>query len=152
MIYIVDGKPYAHLKDVAKEYNMRPSTLCTRVRNGMSVDYAVKKPVRKIDMTYRNYKKAHKELQELTETPIVAVEKSVKDNINPNHYTYGKYECIDVLEDVLKDCKGVDAFCIGNAIKYLWRYNHKNGLEDLKKARWYLNRIINNIDNALKSN
>ena len=82
----------------------------------------------------------------------IAVEESVKDNINPNHYTYGKYECIDVLEDVLKDCKGIDAFCIGNAIKYLWRYNHKNGLEDLKKARWYLNKIINNIDNALKSN
>lgn len=152
MIHIVDGTPYAHLKDVARAYNIKPSTLCTRVRNGMSVQYAVKKPVRKIDMTLRNYKKAHKELQKLTETPTVAVKESVKDNINPNHYTYGKYECIDVLEDVLKDCKGIDAFCIGNAIKYLWRYNHKNGLEDLKKARWYLNKIINNIDNALKSN
>lgn len=65
------------------------------------------------------------------------------DNVNkPQHYCYGKYECIDVLQDILKDVSGVEAFCIGNAIKYLWRYKHKNGEEDLKKARWYLDKAI----------
>lgn len=65
------------------------------------------------------------------------------DNVNkPQHYCYGKYECIDVLQDILKDASGVEAFCIGNAIKYLWRYKHKNGEEDLKKARWYLDKVI----------
>lgn len=65
------------------------------------------------------------------------------DNVNkPQHYCYGKYECIDVLQDILKGVSGVEAFCIGNAIKYLWRYKHKNGEEDLKKARWYLDKAI----------
>lgn len=60
----------------------------------------------------------------------------------PEHYTYGKYECIEVLEDILSGLKGREAFCIGNTIKYLWRYKHKNGLEDLKKAKWYLEKAI----------
>lgn len=60
----------------------------------------------------------------------------------PEHYTYGKYECIDILEDVLKDCSGREAFCIGNVIKYLWRFKHKNGLQDLLKAKWYLEKAI----------
>lgn len=65
------------------------------------------------------------------------------DKVNkPEHYTYGQYECIDVLEDVLRDCTGQEAFCIGNVIKYLWRYKRKNGLQDLEKAKWYLEKAI----------
>lgn len=60
----------------------------------------------------------------------------------PGHYTYGKYECIDIIEDILADASGPEAFLIGNAIKYLWRFRHKNGTEDLEKARWYLDRAI----------
>lgn len=66
-----------------------------------------------------------------------------KDNINkPEHYTYGKYECIDVIKEVTSNLTGEEAFCIGNALKYIWRWRHKNGTEDIKKAIWYLNRII----------
>lgn len=64
------------------------------------------------------------------------------DKINPDHYTYGKYQCIDVIQDITKDLSGEEAFCIGNAIKYIWRFKHKNGTEDLEKAKWYLDRII----------
>lgn len=65
------------------------------------------------------------------------------DNVNkPQHYTYGNYECIDVIKEITKDLTGEEAFCIGNAIKYLWRWKHKNGIEDVKKARWYLDRLI----------
>lgn len=67
----------------------------------------------------------------------------MNDAVNkPKHYSYGKYECINVLEDVLKDLNGLEAFCIGNAFKYLWRYKLKNGTEDLKKARFYLDKAI----------
>lgn len=67
------------------------------------------------------------------------------DNVNkPQHYTYGKYECIDVIKEITKDLTGEEAFCIGNAIKYLWRWKHKNGIEDVKKAKWYLDRLIGN--------
>lgn len=62
--------------------------------------------------------------------------------IKPSHYTYGKYECIDIIEDLTKNLAGRQAFCLGNTIKYLWRYQHKNGIEDLKKAKWYLERLI----------
>lgn len=66
-------------------------------------------------------------------------QKADPDPVNhPPHYQ-GKYECIDVLEDL-----GLGhAFCIGNCIKYLWRAGKKGDLlEDLKKAQWYLNRAI----------
>jgi hypothetical protein len=67
----------------------------------------------------------------------------MQDNVNkPEHYTYGKYECIDVIKEVTSDLTGEEAFCIGNALKYIWRWRHKNGTEDIKKAIWYLNRII----------
>ena len=60
----------------------------------------------------------------------------------PGHYTYGRYECIDIIEDILADASGPEGFLIGNVIKYLWRFQHKNGTEDLEKARWYLDRAI----------
>lgn len=71
------------------------------------------------------------------------------DNVNkPDHYTFGKYECIDVIEELSKqnELQGVEGFLYGNVIKYLWRYKHKNGLEDLKKAKWYLERLIKNSE------
>lgn len=62
----------------------------------------------------------------------------------PDHYTFGKYECIDVIEELAKqnDLQGAEGFLYGNVIKYLWRYKHKNGIEDLQKAKWYLERLI----------
>ncbi|OSI06816.1 putative phage associated protein [Neisseria animaloris] len=58
----------------------------------------------------------------------------MKDNINPNHYRAQPVECIEFTQWL--------NFCLGNAFKYIWRYNQKNGLEDLKKAEWYLQRQI----------
>ena len=60
----------------------------------------------------------------------------------PEHYTYGSIECIDAIKEATRDLKGEEAFCIGNAIKYLWRWKHKNGLEDLRKAQWYISRVL----------
>lgn len=60
-----------------------------------------------------------------------------KDNINhPSHYTYGKMEVIEVIDAF--NCN----FEQGNIIKYVLRYKHKNGIEDLKKAQWYLDHLI----------
>lgn len=68
-----------------------------------------------------------------------------QDVVNkPKHYTYGDIEVIDYIEQVTKDYKPELAFAIGNAIKYISRANHKNGKEDLDKARWYLNRAFDN--------
>ncbi len=66
-----------------------------------------------------------------------------EDMVNsPSHYTQGSIECIDAIEEVVKHLDGMEAMCTGNAIKYLWRWRHKNGIEDLKKAIWYLQRMI----------
>ena len=73
------------------------------------------------------------------------------DNVNkPTHYTFGKYECIDVITELCNTNKlqGIEGFLYGNVIKYLWRYKHKNGTEDLNKAKWYLQRLIDNEGNT----
>ncbi len=68
-----------------------------------------------------------------------------KDVVNqPPHYTYGDIEVIDYIEQVTKDYPAEMAFAIGNAIKYISRAQHKNGKEDLAKARWYLQRAFDN--------
>lgn len=65
------------------------------------------------------------------------------DNVNhPKHYTQGGIECIDALAAATVELKGIEAVCTANAIKYLWRWKQKNGVEDLEKARWYIARLI----------
>ena len=65
------------------------------------------------------------------------------DPINPSHYadTDGGIECIEAIEAsmTMEEFKG---FLKGNVQKYVWRYAQKNGTEDLKKAKWYLERLI----------
>lgn len=68
--------------------------------------------------------------------------KEENDNVNhPSHYETGKYQCIDVIEET-QGTEAVKDFCICNAFKYIYRHRHKNGLEDVKKAAWYLNKYI----------
>ena len=68
------------------------------------------------------------------------------DNINnPAHYTTGGIECIDVIDQLTKELTGNEAFYIANILKYLWRWKNKNGVEDLKKARFYLDRLIDKL-------
>lgn len=70
------------------------------------------------------------------------LDKAAEDVVNhPSHYETGKYECIDVMEEVFGR-EAVESFCVCNAFKYLYRHKRKNRLEDLKKARWYLDRVI----------
>lgn len=57
--------------------------------------------------------------------------------VHPNHYNSGKYECIEVMREVFGE-EAVKLFCAMNAFKYLWRYNKKNGEEDVAKAYNYL--------------
>lgn len=79
---------------------------------------------------------------------IEQVRQSLKDNVNhPSHYTQGKVECLDALESATIGKSGIEAVCVANIIKYLWRYEEKNGLEDVKKANFYLNRLIATLEN-----
>ena len=65
------------------------------------------------------------------------------DPVNhPDHYTQGGVECIEALKAATVGLEGIEAVCTANAIKYLWRWKQKNGAEDLRKAVWYINRLI----------
>lgn len=71
------------------------------------------------------------------------------DMVNhPAHYTQGGIECIDALKAATVSKTGIEAVCTANAIKYLWRYEEKNGIEDVKKARWYIDRLIKELENV----
>lgn len=72
----------------------------------------------------------------------------MRDNVNhPNHYqNIAGVEAIDILNDVVKDLPGKQAAMLWNTLKYLLRFQKKNGVEDLKKARNYLDYLINDID------
>ena len=73
----------------------------------------------------------------------VKIVKVVKNNVNhPSHYTQGAIECIDAIKEATKGLFGIEAVCTGNIIKYVWRWKFKNGVEDLRKADWYLQRLI----------
>lgn len=67
----------------------------------------------------------------------------MSDNVNhPSHYTAGGIECIDALAAATVGLTGIEAVDTANAIKYLWRWKGKNGTEDLKKAKWYIDHLI----------
>ncbi|WMM14417.1 DUF3310 domain-containing protein [Staphylococcus saprophyticus] len=69
------------------------------------------------------------------------------DTVNhPSHYNYGDIEIIDFIEQVTKHYNPNVAYHIGNAIKYLARSPHKNGKEDVAKAKWYIERAFENWD------
>lgn len=66
-----------------------------------------------------------------------------KDLVNsPSHYTQGGIECIEAIESAVVNKSGLEAFLVGNVIKYLWRYEAKGGTQDIEKAKWYLNKLL----------
>ena len=71
------------------------------------------------------------------------------DNVNhPSHYAAGKVECIDALESATEGLVGIEAICTANAIKCLWRWRYKRGVEDLRKAEWYVDRLIKRLEGS----
>ena len=66
---------------------------------------------------------------------------------HPSHYqSKSGLETIDVIEAFCDGLNGIEAFCTGNALKYLCRWKSKNGVEDLRKAEWYLQRLIRHME------
>jgi hypothetical protein len=89
---------------------------------------------------------------------LQTVEKTVDADVtghdpvnHPAHYTAGRIEYIDAIESATVGLSGGLAYCTGAAIKYLWRWSRKNGVEDLKKARWYIDRLIQEVGNGVQT-
>ena len=69
----------------------------------------------------------------------------MEDMVNsPAHYNKAGIETIDAIQAMTGD--GFEFYLQGNIMKYLWRYKYKNGVEDLKKAQWYLKKLIKHYD------
>jgi len=67
------------------------------------------------------------------------------DMVNsPPHYNSGEIECIDAIEASMTP-EAFKGYCKGNILKYMWRYEKKDELEGLLKARWYHNRLVETI-------
>jgi hypothetical protein len=67
---------------------------------------------------------------------------------HPDHYKSGKYEVIDIIDEFTKDLSGTEAVCTANAIKYILRWKKKNGIQDVKKAIWYLTHLVEHLEDV----
>lgn len=122
----IDESQYKHVPNVGENFDT--------LYNGAKVAY------RRLDMSSS---KPEVERDEFTSTP-----EEVNMVDHPPHYNSGKYETIDVIEDVANGYKnGFVAYCVSNVIKYIYRAPFKGSfLQDLKKASFYLNRVISYIE------
>ena len=74
------------------------------------------------------------------------IEKVRQDIINsPGHYADSTIECIDAMEAMMTPEQFI-GYLRGNVFKYQWRYEKKNGIEDLKKAQWYLDKLVSKVN------
>ena len=80
------------------------------------------------------------------------VYKNSPDMVNhPKHYTQGGIECIDALKAATVGKRGIEAVCVANVIKYCWRYEEKNGIEDVRKAKFYIERLLKELEESQQS-
>ncbi|MBR5790230.1 MAG: DUF3310 domain-containing protein [Phascolarctobacterium sp.] len=96
-------------------------------------------------------KHIHREFEgaEIIEVIECGKQEQPKDNVNhPSHYVQGGIECIDAIKAAVTGLEGIEAVCTANVIKYIWRWKHKNGVEDLRKSRWYLERLIKELEES----
>jgi hypothetical protein len=85
-------------------------------------------------------------LRPITQQQMDDIMKGTRDTINPQHYKNGEIECIDAIKAATVNKPGIQAVCVANVIKYLWRYESKNRIEDVRKAHWYLERLIKEME------
>lgn len=87
-------------------------------------------------------REAPEEVERVPKEERDPIDATAPDNVNhPAHYETSKFECIDVMIET-QGVEAVKNFCLCNAFKYLYRHNRKNGLEDIRKAQWYINKYI----------
>ena len=99
-----------------------------------------------LNKCYNWYKEIDQAAFENTEGECCGKEPNVDMVNHPSHYTQGGIECIDALKAATVSKTGIEAVCTANAIEYLCRYEVKNGTEDVKKARWYIDRLIKELE------
>ena len=107
---------------------------------------AVEKSVKRIEESKEDdnpFCELPEDVDEESDEDIADFLKEVENDsvYHPVHYTQGGIECIEAIKASMTP-ESFLGFLKGNVLKYLWRYEKKNGVEDLQKARWYLDRLI----------
>jgi len=95
-----------------------------------------------------DWERLQEELPAIEKTGLEAWANGVEEDMvnSPSHYTYGKVECIEGIQESMTP-EAFKGYCKGACLKYLWRYERKDKpLEDLKKAQWYLNKLIEGVE------
>ena len=113
-------------------------TNCVHIKN-LSSEY----PCPECDENLDKFQLRQTPLEQPTKPPMPPVN-SPKDEEQINHpdrYAGGKFECIEVMADVFGE-EAVKHFCLLNAFKYIWRQEKKGGVEDIKKAMFYMDYYI----------
>ncbi|EAF2171862.1 DUF3310 domain-containing protein [Listeria monocytogenes] len=129
-------KYYIYLEVASKEY-------CERVYP----DTPIKKYKVKQDEVAKWFDDAANAMKALS-AGGVSMKNENNDNVNnPSHYTSGGIETLDYIKAKVKD---YPSYVAGNILKYVSRYEHKNGIEDLKKAQFYLNDLIEWMESDCK--
>jgi hypothetical protein len=73
------------------------------------------------------------------------------DEVNhPSHYNNGKIECIEAIEAASTQ-EEFEGYLRGNVLKYVWRFKYKDNIKDLRKARWYLDKLIEKVNENVGS-
>jgi hypothetical protein len=124
---------------------------------GCDPECADRKPSEELD--YINHKLTMGEVidKEIAEHPeeLASLKEALfpdEDPVNhPNHYVQDGIETIDVIKAWTKGLDGIIATDTGNVIKYISRWNKKNGIEDLRKAQWYLNHLIKEMEERMEN-
>jgi hypothetical protein len=107
------------------------------IRKYYDNNYSIKE-----DTTY-NYSEEMIDHIKTAQLSTDAMDEKQDDMVNhPKHYTQGEIETIDKIKYLTREFSGIEAVCIGNFIKYIDRCNLKGGMEDLEKAKWYLDRFL----------
>ena len=121
---LVTNVPYSNIKSFEEGTLMPSLQVLKRISEALNIDYKE-----------LNMEEDKKEMIKDTENK--------KEMVNhPSHYNMGKYECIEVVKELVRDMKGIEPVLFFNAFKYLWRYKQKNGLQDLEKCEFYLKELI----------
>lgn len=130
------GRNYVNLRQYVDLCEYQPKLVCpTCAIRAKALVMDEDRRVLQLHAEARRLKGQAQELEAVLPPKFDPVEK-------PKHYNSGKVECIDALESATVTLTGIEAVCTANAIKYLWRWKQKNGVEDLKKAKWYIDRLI----------
>ena len=137
-------------------YSLVDAVKCKRFKpENLDIEIYLQQQIKESKASFHDHHEDFLKLVEETDSGLKVTARLTKegekimknDPVNhPSHYTAGGIECIDAIAAALSCHKDpVEAWLTGQIIKYIWRWPLKNGLEDLEKAQFYLERLMDHI-------